>query len=66
MEQADQQPLVSLKLGEITTICLQMGYGAAPTIIFLKVRDLELWREYRLWEIAEVPELVGLVVYPLH
>ena len=37
LEQADQQPLVSLELSEISAVRLQMGNGAAPTIVFIKI-----------------------------
>ena len=43
-----------------------MGDGAAPTIVFFKVRDFELRWEYRLWKATEVLELVGVEVCALH
>ena len=45
---------------------MEMGDRAALTVIFLEFYDMEIWREYSLWEIAEVPELVGLEVSALH
>ena len=66
LEQAHQQPLISLELSEISTVHLQMGNRVASTIIFVKVQDTEFQWEHRLWEVAEVPELVALVVSVLH
>ena len=66
LEQADQQPLVNLELSEISAVCLQMSNGAAPTIIFIKIWDMEFWWEHGLWKVIEVVELVGLVINALH
>ena len=62
----DQQPVISLKLSKVSTICLQVGDGATPIIKFFEVWDFVLWWEYRLWKIAEVLELVGVEVCVLH
>ena len=66
VEQADQKPLVSLQLCEVSVVRLQMQDWAASTIVFLKFQDVEIWRECRLWEVVEVLELVGLAVTALH
>ena len=48
MEQADQQPLISLELSEVSTVGPQMGNGAALAIVLIKVWDVEVRWEYRL------------------
>ena len=66
LEHADQKPLISLKLCEVTAIRPQMGNGTSLTVILIKVRDLEVWWEYYLWKVVEVPKLEGLAIAALH
>ena len=66
LEQVNQQPIVMLELDEVATIRLQMSDCAASTILFLKFQDAEVRREYRLWKVGEVPELVRLAVLTLY
>ena len=51
-----------LELDEVAAVRLQVSIGATSTIIFFKFWDAEVNREYHLWKVAEVPELVGLAV----
>ena len=54
------------ELDEVAVKRLQMRDWAASTIVFLKFQDAEVRWEYRLWKVAEVPELVILAVLALH
>ena len=48
LEQADKQPLISLKLCEVSAICPQMRNGTALTNVFVKLREMEVRWEYCL------------------
>ena len=49
-----------LELDEVAAIRFQM------TIVLLKFQDAEVRREYRLWKVVEVLELIRLTVLTLH
>ena len=51
-----------MELDEVTAVRLQMCDWAASTVVFCKFQDFEFWWECRLWKVAEVLELVELVV----
>ena len=61
----DQEPVVSLKLSKVSVVRPEMRDWAALPVILLKFRDMEIYREYCLWKITEVPELVGRAVSAL-
>ena len=66
LEQTDQEPIVSLKLRKVSTVCFQMGDRAASTIVLFEFQDAKLHWECRLWKETEVPKSVGLAVCALH
>ena len=66
LEQADQEPVVSLKLRKVFAVCLQMRNRAASIVVLFEFQDVEFHWEYHLWKETEVPESVGLAVCALH
>ena len=66
LEQTDQEPFVSVELSKISAVDPQMQDGAAATVVLFEFRDAEVQRECGLWEVVEVPKLVGLAIPALH
>ena len=48
LEQTNLEPVVSLKLRKVSAVCPQMRDGAASTVVFFKLQDVEFRRECHL------------------